>query len=113
MGAFIGSSWRPEPSDIFPILDKRRARHGARCDPSVAAVGRGCAIDAELCGEFSNTNRSHDERAAIPDMLDPIVIESVTKNGSADRPGQMGSALAPVETGAAEPSAPGGETKID
>ena len=46
-------------------------------------------------------------------MLDPIVIESVTKNGSADRPGQMRSALAPVETRAAEHSALGGEAKIN
>ena len=46
-------------------------------------------------------------------MLDPIVIEGVTKNGSADRPGQMGPAFAPVETGAAEHSALGGEAKID
>ena len=46
-------------------------------------------------------------------MLYPIVIESMTKNGSADHPGQMRSALAPVETGAAEHSALGGEVKID
>ena len=77
-----------------------------------SAVRRGCALDAERCGEASNTNRRHDERAAIPDMLDPIVLKSVTKNGSADRPGQMRSALAPVETGAAEHSALGGEAKI-
>ncbi len=73
----------------------------------------GCALDAERCGESSNTNRSHDERAAIPDMLDPMVIESVTKNGRADRPGQMRPALAQIETGAAEHSALGGEAKID
>jgi hypothetical protein len=76
-------------------------------------VHRGCALDAERCGELSNTNRSHDERAAVPDMLDPIVLESVMKNGSAERPGQMRSALAPVETGTAEHSALGGEAKID
>ena len=46
-------------------------------------------------------------------MLDPIVLESVSKNGSADRPGEMRPALAPVETGAAEHSALGGEVKID
>jgi hypothetical protein len=46
-------------------------------------------------------------------MLDPIVLESVTKNGSADRPGQMWPALAPVETRATEHSALGGEAKID
>ena len=46
-------------------------------------------------------------------MLDPIVLESVTKNGSTDRPGQMGPALAPVETGTAEDSALGGDAKID
>jgi len=46
-------------------------------------------------------------------MLDPIVLESVSKNGGADRPGQMRSALAPVETGAAEHSALRGEVKID
>jgi hypothetical protein len=46
-------------------------------------------------------------------MLNPIVLESVTKNGSANRPGQMRSALAPVETGAAEYSTSGGEAKID
>jgi hypothetical protein len=46
-------------------------------------------------------------------MLDPIVLEGVTKNGSADRPGQMRPALAPVETGAAEHSAFGGAAEID
>ena len=46
-------------------------------------------------------------------MLDPIVLESVTKNGSADRPGQMRPALGPIETGAAEHSAFGDEAKID
>jgi hypothetical protein len=39
-------------------------------------------------------------------MLDPIVLENVTKNGSADRSGQMRPTLAPVETGAAEHPAP-------
>ena len=81
--------------------------------PALCGRPSGCALDAEPCGEFSNTNWSHDERAAIPDMLDPIVLDSVSKNGSADRPGQMGPALAPVETGAAEQSALGGEAKID
>ena len=46
-------------------------------------------------------------------MLDPIVLEGVTKNGCADRPGQMRPALAPVETRSAEHSALGGEAKID
>jgi len=46
-------------------------------------------------------------------MLDPIVLEGVTKNGRADRPGQMRTALAPVETRSAEHSALGGEAKID
>ena len=78
-----------------------------------AAVRWGGAPNAERCGKFSNANRSHEERAAIPDMLDPIVLEGVTKNGSADRPGQMRPALAPVETRSAEHSALGGEAKID
>jgi hypothetical protein len=76
-------------------------------------VHRGCALDAERCGEFSNTNWGYDERSAIPDVLDPIVLESVIKKGGADRPGQMRPALAPVETGATEHSALGGEAKID
>lgn len=59
------------------------------------------------------TNRSHDERAAILDMLDPIVIESMSKNGGADRPSQMRPTLAPVETGAAEHSSLRDEVKID
>lgn len=46
-------------------------------------------------------------------MPDPIVFESETKDDSADRPGQVVPALAPVETGAAEHSAFGGEAKID
>jgi hypothetical protein len=46
-------------------------------------------------------------------MLNPILLESVTKNGSADRPGQMRPALAPIETGTTEHSAPGDKTKID
>jgi hypothetical protein len=46
-------------------------------------------------------------------MLDPIVLDRVMKNGSADRPCQMRPPLAPVETGATEHSAPGGEAKID
>ncbi len=46
-------------------------------------------------------------------MLDPIVLESMSENGSADRPGQMRPALAPVETGAAEHSSLRGEVKID
>lgn len=46
-------------------------------------------------------------------MLDPIVLESVTKNGSADRPSQMGPALTPIETGATEHSALGDKAKID
>jgi hypothetical protein len=46
-------------------------------------------------------------------MLDPIALESVTKNSSAKRPGQMRPALAPVETGATEHSALGGEAKIE
>jgi len=46
-------------------------------------------------------------------MLDPVVIESVIKNGSADRPGQMRPALAPVETWATEHATLGGEAKID
>jgi hypothetical protein len=46
-------------------------------------------------------------------MLDPVVIESMPKNGGADRPGQMWAALAPIETGATEHSALGREAKID
>jgi hypothetical protein len=46
-------------------------------------------------------------------MLDPLVIESMSKNGGADRPGQMRPALAPVETGTAEHSSLRGEVKID
>ena len=46
-------------------------------------------------------------------MLDPVVVESVTKNGSANRPGQMRPALAPVETGTAEYAALGCQAKID
>jgi hypothetical protein len=46
-------------------------------------------------------------------MLDPIVLEGVTKNGSAHRPGQMRPTLAPVETRSAEHSALGDEAKID
>lgn len=46
-------------------------------------------------------------------MLNPIVLESVVKDGSAERPGQMRPALAPVETGATEHSALGGEAKIN
>jgi hypothetical protein len=46
-------------------------------------------------------------------MLHPIVLESVSKNGSADRARQMGPALAPVETGAAEYPALRREAKID
>ena len=76
-------------------------------------VHRGGALDAERCGEFSNANWGYDERSAIPDVLDPIVLESVTKNGSADRPGQMRPPLAPIETGATEHSAPGDKAKID
>jgi hypothetical protein len=76
-------------------------------------VRRGYALNAERCGEFSNANRGYDERSAIPDMLDPIVLESVIKNGGADCPGQMRPALAPVETGATEHPALRGEAKID
>ena len=76
-------------------------------------VHRGCALDAERCGEFSNANCGYDERSAIPDVLDPIMLESVIKNGGADRPGQMRPALAPVQTGATEHTALGGEAKID
>ena len=46
-------------------------------------------------------------------MLDPIALESMAKNGGADRPGQMRPALAPVETGTTEHSALGGEAKVD
>ncbi|MBV9459503.1 MAG: hypothetical protein JO141_18565 [Bradyrhizobium sp.] len=46
-------------------------------------------------------------------MLAPIVLESVIKNGSADRSGQMRPALAPVETRATEHPTLGGEAKID
>ena len=46
-------------------------------------------------------------------MLDPIVLESMSKNGSTDRPGQMRPAFAPVQTGAAEHSSLRGEVKID
>jgi hypothetical protein len=46
-------------------------------------------------------------------MFDPIVVEGVTKNGSADRSSQMRAALAPVETRATEQSALGGKAKID
>ena len=79
--------------------------------PCSRPLGR--ALNAERCGKFSNASRSHEERAAIPDMLDPIVLEGVTKNGSADRPCQMRPALAPVETRSAEHSTLGSEAKID
>jgi hypothetical protein len=72
--------------------------------PPFAVVHWGFTLDSERCGEPYYTNRSHDERSAIPDMLDPLVIESMSKNGGADRAGQMRPALAPVETGTAEHS---------
>jgi len=37
-------------------------------------------------GEPTNTNRSHDERAGYPGHARPIVIESVSKNGSTTAP---------------------------
>ena len=46
-------------------------------------------------------------------MFDPIMVEGMTKNGSADRSRQMRTALAPVKTRATEHPTLGGEAKID
>ena len=73
-----------------PAMD--RPEWGALDRPSVG----GAPSMPNVVASSTNTNRGHDERAAIPDMLDPIVLEDVTKDGGADRPGQMRPALAPV-----------------
>lgn len=72
----------------------------------------GCGLDAECRGDSCNPSRSHDERAAVPDTLDPVVLESVTEDGSADSADQMRPALAPIETGSAEHPTFGREAKI-
>lgn len=73
--------------------------------------GRG--FDAEHCGKSRNPPRSDEERAAVQDMLDLVMLESVAEGGGADGAGQMRPALAPVETGATEYTALGAQAKID
>jgi hypothetical protein len=64
-------------------------------------------------GESCTSGTRHDERAAVSDTLDPIVIESMAQDCRANRPGQMRPAFAPIETGAAEHPALGRLAKID